>query len=269
MRTRFRLPGESHRARFEVDVWFASTRSGVRRRVCGSGTACVLRRDRAGRHAEHARGRHTRRARRRQGEHHERRRPRTRWLELAVGRCWYRRHGRRRRKRDAERSGRAGTRACGSERADPCAHPAPRQRRIRRQRALAPRLGAEPVGRLRFSSDARQAGFTLNDAQRVDPVVARQYAAAAEALAAAAKADAEVRSLLRSEPRRAVREGVPSRALGAKVYRRPLTPAGNRRTGGERRPARPVSSRSRKAPPTPTASNRSCAAALVRGASCT
>ena len=76
-----------------------------------------------------------------------------------------------------------------------------------------------------FPPDARQAGFTLNDAQRVDPVVARQYAAAAEALSAAAKADVQKLAPC-SDPNpgeACAKKFIES--FGAKVYRRPLTPA--------------------------------------------
>src|SRR5688572_1419811 len=76
-----------------------------------------------------------------------------------------------------------------------------------------------------FPPDARQAGFTVNDAQRVDPVVARQYANAAEALAAAAKADVQKFAPC-SDPNPG--EACAKRfieSFGAKVYRRPLTPA--------------------------------------------
>ena len=80
-----------------------------------------------------------------------------------------------------------------------------------------------PSKDLDFTPDARQAGFTLNDAQRVDPVVAKQYAAAANALAETVKA--RVSSLAPcSDPNpgeTCARSFIEK--FGAKVYRRPLT----------------------------------------------
>ncbi len=76
-----------------------------------------------------------------------------------------------------------------------------------------------------FPPDARQAGFTVNDAQRVDPVVARQYATAAETLAASVKADVQ-RLAPCSDPNpgeACAKQFIES--FGAKVYRRPLTAA--------------------------------------------
>jgi hypothetical protein len=80
-----------------------------------------------------------------------------------------------------------------------------------------------PAADYDFPPDARQAGFTLNDAQRVDPIVAKQYATAAAALAETAKARAATLAPC-SDPNpgescaRAFIE-----KFGAKVYRRPLS----------------------------------------------
>jgi hypothetical protein len=78
-----------------------------------------------------------------------------------------------------------------------------------------------------FPPDARQgAGFTLNDAQRVDPVLAKQLAAAAQALAAEATANG---TLARLAPCAAPATNGTScaqtfiQAFGAAAYRRPLT----------------------------------------------
>jgi hypothetical protein len=84
--------------------------------------------------------------------------------------------------------------------------------------------GLSPSAEFDFPPDARQAGFTVNDAQRVDPIVARQLAAAAESLAGVVKA--RVNELAPcSDP--SLGEACARRfieAFGAKVYRRPLAP---------------------------------------------
>jgi hypothetical protein len=80
-----------------------------------------------------------------------------------------------------------------------------------------------PASDYDFPPDARQAGFTLNDAQRVDPIVAKQFAAAAAALAETAKARAATLAPC-SDPNpgeSCARSFIEK--FGAKVYRRPLS----------------------------------------------
>jgi hypothetical protein len=80
-----------------------------------------------------------------------------------------------------------------------------------------------PTTEFDFPPDARQAGFTLNDAQRVDPIVAKQLATAAESIAARFKSRAsELAPCSDANPgescaRRFIED------FGAKVYRRALT----------------------------------------------
>jgi len=84
--------------------------------------------------------------------------------------------------------------------------------------------GLNPSVDYDFPPDARQAGFTVNDAQRVDPVVAKQYATAAEALALAVKADVQrLAPCSEPNPGEACAKAF-IESFGAKVYRRPLTP---------------------------------------------
>src|SRR5450432_1746411 len=77
-----------------------------------------------------------------------------------------------------------------------------------------------------FPPDARQGGFTLNDAQRVDPVLAKQLAAAAETLVAEATTSG---ALARLAPCADPQGGGAAcsktfiQAFGAAAYRRPLT----------------------------------------------
>jgi hypothetical protein len=77
-----------------------------------------------------------------------------------------------------------------------------------------------------FPPDARQGGFTLNDAQRVDPVLAKQLSAAAEALVAEATTSG---TLTRLAPCADPQGGGPAcaktfiQSFGAAAYRRPLT----------------------------------------------
>ena len=80
-----------------------------------------------------------------------------------------------------------------------------------------------PAADYDFPPDARQAGFTLNDAQRVDPIVAKQFATAAAALAETAKARATTLAPC-SDPNpgeSCARTFIEK--FGAKVYRRPLS----------------------------------------------
>jgi len=76
-----------------------------------------------------------------------------------------------------------------------------------------------------FAPDTRQSGFTVNDAQRVDPVVAKQLAQAAEAIAA----DVRLRvNEFAPCADMAAAEGCAIEfieAFGAKAYRRPLDAA--------------------------------------------
>ncbi|WP_437909791.1 DUF1592 domain-containing protein [Sorangium sp. So ce327] len=77
-----------------------------------------------------------------------------------------------------------------------------------------------------FAPDSRQDGFTVNDAQRVDPVLAKQLAAAAEALAAEVKGKvselapcADPATLAESCARTFIT------SFGGRAYRRPLDAA--------------------------------------------
>lgn len=74
-----------------------------------------------------------------------------------------------------------------------------------------------------LAPDARQAGFTVNDSQRVDPVLAKQYSAAAEELAAEVMANVDSVapcSNTVAEAESCAQEFIES--FGARVYRRPL-----------------------------------------------
>jgi hypothetical protein len=79
-----------------------------------------------------------------------------------------------------------------------------------------------------FPPDARQGGFTLNDAQRVDPVLAKQLSAAADALVTEAAANG---TLARLAPCADPQNGGAAcaktfvQSFGAAAYRRPLTDA--------------------------------------------
>jgi hypothetical protein len=78
-----------------------------------------------------------------------------------------------------------------------------------------------------FPPDARQGGFSLNDAQRVDPVLAKQLSAAADALATEAAANGTLKRLAPcADPTTGLacaRAFIQS--FGAAAYRRPLTDA--------------------------------------------
>jgi Protein of unknown function (DUF1592)/Protein of unknown function (DUF1588)/Protein of unknown function (DUF1595)/Protein of unknown function (DUF1587) len=77
-----------------------------------------------------------------------------------------------------------------------------------------------------FPPDARQGGFSLNDAQRVDPVLAKQLSGAADALATEAAANG---TLARLAPCADPQGGGAAcgktfiQSFGAAAYRRPLT----------------------------------------------
>ncbi len=74
-----------------------------------------------------------------------------------------------------------------------------------------------------FVPDSRQSGFTVNEAQRVDPVFAGQLAAAAEILAADVRQRAAERAPC-ADPAAGAQACAESfiRAFGAQAYRRPL-----------------------------------------------
>ncbi|MDC0681580.1 DUF1592 domain-containing protein [Sorangium atrum] len=77
-----------------------------------------------------------------------------------------------------------------------------------------------------FAPDSRQDGFTVNDAQRVDPVLAKQLAAAAEALAAEVKGKAAELAPCADPGTQAescARAFITS--FGGRAYRRPLDAA--------------------------------------------
>jgi hypothetical protein len=82
-----------------------------------------------------------------------------------------------------------------------------------------------------FPPDARQGGFTLNDAQRVDPVLAKQLSAAADALATEAAANGTLARLAPcADPSNPMAGGAACaktfvQSFGAAAYRRPLTDA--------------------------------------------
>jgi hypothetical protein len=79
-----------------------------------------------------------------------------------------------------------------------------------------------------FPPDARQGGFSLNDAQRIDPVLAKQLSAAADALATEAAANG---TLMRLAPCADPTSGGAAcaktfiQSFGAAAYRRPLADA--------------------------------------------
>jgi hypothetical protein len=74
-----------------------------------------------------------------------------------------------------------------------------------------------------FVPDSRQSGFTVNEAQRVDPVFARQLAGAAETLAADVRAHVTERAPC-ADPVAGAAACAEQfiRSFGAQVYRRPL-----------------------------------------------
>jgi hypothetical protein len=79
-----------------------------------------------------------------------------------------------------------------------------------------------------FPPDARQGGFTVNDAQRVDPVLAKQLSAAADALATEAVANGTLARLAPcADPQGAGAACAKTfvQTFGAAAYRRPLTDA--------------------------------------------
>lgn len=74
-----------------------------------------------------------------------------------------------------------------------------------------------------FAPDSRQGGYTVNDAQRVDPVLAKQLAASAEALAAEVKGKLTELAPCADPGTQAescAREFI--RSFGGRAYRRPL-----------------------------------------------
>lgn len=84
-------------------------------------------------------------------------------------------------------------------------------------------LDGSPSSEFDFPPDARQDGFSLNDAQRVDSVVARQLAASAEAIAAEVKARAlELAPCSDPQPGEACARAF-IESFGKRVYRRALT----------------------------------------------
>src|SRR5450432_129201 len=77
-----------------------------------------------------------------------------------------------------------------------------------------------------FPPDARQGGFTLNDAQRVDPVLAKQLAAAAETLVAEATTSGAIARLAPcADPQGGGAACAKTfiQSFGAAAYRRPVT----------------------------------------------
>jgi hypothetical protein len=86
-------------------------------------------------------------------------------------------------------------------------------------------LGSELPPDVIFPPDARQDGFTRNDAQRVDPVFAKQIAAAAEVLGADAKARAAELAPCSDNPAGEACAQTFIETFGEKAYRRPLTEA--------------------------------------------
>lgn len=82
--------------------------------------------------------------------------------------------------------------------------------------------GAEGVG-ADFVPDSRQSGFTVNEAQRVDPVLARQLASAAETLAADLRLHVAERAPC-ADPAGGADACATTfiRAFGEQAYRRPL-----------------------------------------------
>jgi hypothetical protein len=86
-------------------------------------------------------------------------------------------------------------------------------------------LGADLPPDVIFPPDARQDGFTRNDAQRVDPVFAKQIAAAAQTLGANAKSRAAELAPCTDSPAGEACAQTFIETFGAKAYRRPLTEA--------------------------------------------
>ncbi|WP_437516089.1 DUF1592 domain-containing protein [Sorangium sp. So ce1099] len=90
-------------------------------------------------------------------------------------------------------------------------------------RALT-RTATDPSGS--FTPDSRQDGYTVNDAQRVDPVLAKQLAASAEALAAEVKG--KLAEFAPCADQGAQAESCAAdfiRSFGGRAYRRPLDTA--------------------------------------------
>ncbi|WP_437664737.1 DUF1592 domain-containing protein [Sorangium sp. So ce1182] len=90
-------------------------------------------------------------------------------------------------------------------------------------RALT-RTAADPSGS--FTPDSRQDGYTVNDAQRVDPVLAKQLAASAEALAAEVKG--KLAEFAPCADQGAQAESCATdfiKSFGGRAYRRPLDTA--------------------------------------------
>ena len=82
-------------------------------------------------------------------------------------------------------------------------------------------LGTSDAPAERFAPDARQNGFTVNDAQRVDPVLAKQLVSAAEALAAEARQNFDTLAPCDGgDPESCAQSFIAN--FGAEVYRRPL-----------------------------------------------
>ncbi|WP_437627056.1 DUF1592 domain-containing protein [Sorangium sp. So ce1151] len=86
------------------------------------------------------------------------------------------------------------------------------------------RTAADPSGS--FTPDSRQDGYTVNDAQRVDPVLAKQLAASAEALAAEVKG--KLAEFAPCADQGAQAESCATdfiKSFGGRAYRRPLDTA--------------------------------------------
>jgi hypothetical protein len=76
-----------------------------------------------------------------------------------------------------------------------------------------------------FPPDARQGSFTLNDAQRVDPVLARQLDVAAQALVSEARANGNLAALAPCANPSTAGEACATafiQSFGARAYRRPI-----------------------------------------------
>jgi hypothetical protein len=91
--------------------------------------------------------------------------------------------------------------------------------------SVAALLGSKLAPGRSFAPDARQAGFTENEAQRVDSVLAKQLFAAAQKLAAEARPHlADIAPCATPADREACARAFIA-DLGARAYRRPLTAA--------------------------------------------
>jgi hypothetical protein len=128
-------------------------------------------------------------------------------------------------------SGAGGTGAAGASGGSPSALLPARIRRLTNAEydaSVQALLGtAQTPAASTFPPDARQGGFSLNDAQRVDPVLAKQLSAAADALATEAAANG---TLARLAPCADPTAGLACaktfiQTFGAAAYRRPLTDA--------------------------------------------